>query len=139
MGINSSSFLLGIDIGTSSTKTCLFTDEGTLVAEDSQEYKTVYPKPAWAEENPNDWLNASLKTAKNVLKRSKINTGDIAGISISGLTPNCVPIDERGSPIRPAIIWIDRRSDQDHRTLGRYDHIVPSSSEERGQGTEHGS
>jgi len=111
MGINSSSFLLGVDIGTSSTKTCLFTDEGKLVGEDFQKYKTDYPKPAWAEENPDDWLNASVSTIKNVLKSSKINAGDIAGISISGLTPNCIPIDQNGVPIRPAIIWIDRRSD----------------------------
>ena len=113
MGINSSSLLLGVDIGTSSTKTCLFTDEGKLVAEDTQEYKTNYPKPAWAEENPDDWLNASIVTIKNVLKSSKIKAGDIAGISISGLTPNCVPIDQKGLPIRSAIIWIDRRSDSE--------------------------
>ncbi|NVM02517.1 MAG: xylulokinase [Candidatus Helarchaeota archaeon] len=111
MGLNSSSFLLGVDIGTSSTKTCLFTDEGRLIASETQEYPINYPKPAWAEENPDDWLNATIKGIKVVIKSSKINSSDIIGISISGLTPNCVPIDANASPIRPALIWIDRRSE----------------------------
>lgn len=109
MGLNSSSFLLGIDIGTSSTKACLYTDEGQLVADTLQEYSIHYPKPVWAEENPNDWLNAAFKCIEIVLK--KANSADIAGISISGLTPNCVPIDAEGAPVHPAILWIDRRSE----------------------------
>ena len=109
MGLNSSTFLLGVDIGTSSTKACLYSDEGKLVANASQDYSINYPKPTWAEENPTDWLNASINCIKVLLKKSK--GSDIAGISISGLTPNCVPIDKEGTPIRPAILWIDRRSE----------------------------
>lgn len=109
MGLNSSSLLLGIDVGTSSTKACLYTDEGLLVESAIQEYSINYVKPTWAEENPDDWLNAAIKCIEIILKKSKVT--DITGISISGLTPNCVPIDATGSSIRPAILWIDRRSE----------------------------
>ncbi|NVM53854.1 MAG: xylulokinase [Candidatus Helarchaeota archaeon] len=109
MGLGSSSFLMGIDIGTSSTKACLYSDEGQLVASATHEYTINYVKPTWAEENPNDWLNATFKCIDEILKKSKVT--EIIGISVSGLTPNCVPIDETGSSIRPAILWIDRRSE----------------------------
>ncbi len=109
MGLNSSSILLGIDVGTSSTKACLYSDEGKLLATATQDYAINYPKPTWAEENPNDWLSASINCIKILLRKSRVS--EVAGISISGLTPNCVPIDQNGSPIRPAILWIDRRSE----------------------------
>ncbi|HUX99183.1 MAG TPA: FGGY family carbohydrate kinase, partial [Candidatus Deferrimicrobium sp.] len=93
MGLGSSSFLLGIDIGTSSTKACLYTDEGQLIASATYEYNINYVKPTWAEENPTDWWNAALKCIHHLLKKSKVN--EIIGISVSGLTPNCVPIDDK--------------------------------------------
>ena len=68
MGLNSSTFLLGVDIGTSSTKACLYSDEGQLVASASQEYSINYPKPTWAEENPDDWLNASISCIQLILR-----------------------------------------------------------------------
>ncbi|MHA1649961.1 MAG: xylulokinase [Candidatus Helarchaeota archaeon] len=109
MGFNSSICLLGIDIGTSSTKASLYTDEGQLLASASAEYEIYYPKPTWAEENPDDWFNATINCIQAILRKTKVT--EIAGISISGLTPNCVPINTEGKVLHPAILWIDRRSE----------------------------
>ena len=51
-------YLLGIDIGTSGTKTVLFDKMGNVVASDTQEYPMYQPKVGWAEQDPDDWWRA---------------------------------------------------------------------------------
>ena len=41
-------YLLGIDIGTSACKVALFTADGTVAAQQSENYPTAYPRPGWA-------------------------------------------------------------------------------------------
>ena len=50
--------LLGIDIGTSACKAAVFTLDGQVAAQCSEEYEVFYPQPGWAEQNPDDWWNA---------------------------------------------------------------------------------
>ena len=47
--------LLGIDIGTSACKAAVFTLDGQVAAQCSEEYEVFYPQPGWAEQNPDDW------------------------------------------------------------------------------------
>ena len=56
------SYLIGIDIGTSGTKTVLYDLEGNAVAQAMQEYPMHPPQAGWAEENPEDWWNAAVTT-----------------------------------------------------------------------------
>jgi D-xylulose kinase len=101
---------LGSDVGTSSTKTTLYDLSGHALATAMMEYQVSYPKPLWAESNPDDWWNAVKTTIAEVVKASKIDPRDIEGVSVSGLAPECVPVDLGGRPLRPAILWLDRRS-----------------------------
>ena len=59
-------YLLGIDVGTSATKTVLFDEKGTVIASASQEYPLYQPENGWAEQKPEDWRDAVLKTIKEV-------------------------------------------------------------------------
>ncbi len=103
-------FFLGSDIGTSSTKTAIYDLDGHALASATVEYPISYPKPLWAEGNPDDWWHAVRTTIREALRSSKIDSTDIQGVSISGLAPECVPVDKEGKPLRPAILWMDRRS-----------------------------
>jgi sugar (pentulose or hexulose) kinase len=91
-------FFLGSDIGTSSTKTAIYDLDGHALATASVEYPIQYPRPLWAEGNPDDWWHAVKTTIRDVLRLSKIDSTDIQGISISGLAPECVPVDKKGKP-----------------------------------------
>lgn len=99
-------YLIGIDIGTSGTKTVLFDENGTNVRQKTVEYPMSQPKNGWAEQSPEDWWNAVLETLKYVSD----GVDNIAGIGFSGQMHGLVMLDENGEVIRPSIIWCDQRT-----------------------------
>ncbi|TRZ39513.1 hypothetical protein CEQ21_00635 [Niallia circulans] len=107
-------YLLGTDIGTSGTKTILMDTDGNLIAQDLQEYDVLTPKPLWAEQWPSVWLDAAKASIKNTVLKSGIPPENIRGIAVSGLYGGSgIPLDENMEPVRPCMIWMDRRAEQE--------------------------
>ena len=106
-------YLIGIDVGTSATKTVLFDEAGTVVASASQEYPLYQPKNGWAEQQPQDWRDAVLATVRTVVGQAAVLKEDIKGIGISGQMHGLVMLDEAGDVIRPSIIWCDQRTGEE--------------------------
>jgi xylulokinase len=102
--------LLGIDIGTSSTKSVLIDISGRLLAKSQREYPIDSPKPGWAEQQPETWWEAVKETVRAAVSQSRANPHRIAGIGLSGQMHGTVLLDRNRSLLRPAIIWADRRS-----------------------------
>lgn len=103
-------FLLGVDIGTSGTKTVLFDTLGNTIASDLYEYPLYQPENGWAEQDPQDWWKAVYTTINNVISKSGINASDIKGLGLSGQMHGAVLLDEKDEVLRKAIIWCDQRS-----------------------------
>ncbi len=110
-------FLLGIDIGTSGTKTVLFDENGNTVASSLSEYPLYQPEAGWAEQEPEDWWNAVCITIKAVLASSGISAGEIKGIGLSGQMHGAVLLDKENRILRKAIIWCDQRSSEECREI----------------------
>ncbi len=106
-------YLIGIDLGTSATKTVLFDDQCRVVASASEEYPLYQPKNGWAEQDPLDWWNAAARTSKQVIEESGIDPKAIAGIGISGQMHGLVMLDKDGNVLRRSIIWCDQRTDKE--------------------------
>lgn len=106
-------YLIGIDVGTSATKTVLFDETGNAVCSSSREYPLYQPENGWAEQRPEDWRNAVLETLKSVVEKSGVPAADIAGIGLSGQMHGLVMLDEAGEVIRPSIIWCDQRTGEE--------------------------
>lgn len=107
-------YLLGTDIGTSGTKTVLMNTEGKLIAQDLQEYDVLTPKPLWAEQWPDVWLDAAIASISNTIAQAGVPKEDVAGIAISGLYGGSgIPLDADMRPVRPCMIWMDRRADEE--------------------------
>ena len=103
-------YLLGIDIGTSSTKSEIFNLNGMSIAVSQLEYPLLSPTIGFAEEDPEiGWWNALRSTIKDALKLAKISPRDIAGVCISG-TNACVPVGKDGKALMNAIMQLDNRS-----------------------------
>ncbi|MCK6627015.1 MAG: xylulokinase [Anaerolineae bacterium] len=101
--------LLGIDIGTSSAKAVLFDPEtGQTVAAAGQEYPLHKPAPDRAEQNPEDWWQATIAIVRRATEQA--GRSDVAAISFSGQMHGTVLLDRAGVPLHPAIIWADQRS-----------------------------
>ncbi len=103
-------YLLGIDIGTSGTKTVLFDTEGGVAASKTIEYPMQQPQNGWAEQNPNDWWNAVCGGIRAVLEKSGADAKAIRGIGLSGQMHSLVMLDENNQVLRPAILWCDQRT-----------------------------
>jgi xylulokinase len=101
---------LGIDVGTSGTKTLAIREDGQIVASATAEYPLDSPKPGWSEQNPADWWQAAVRTVKQVLKAGKIKPADVAGIGLSGQMHGSVFLDRDHNVIRPALLWNDQRT-----------------------------
>ncbi|MGE5602250.1 MAG: xylulokinase [Nitrososphaerales archaeon] len=111
------SHLLGIDAGTTGLKAVLADADGTLLAQASREYATRFPQANWAEQDPEQWWAACCEVAPQVLATAGVSGKDIAAIGVSGQGVGVVPVDADGAVLRPAIIWMDRRSDEQCRAL----------------------
>lgn len=109
-------YLIGTDIGTSGTKSIIMDTQGHLIAQDLQEYDVLTPKPLWAEQWPQVWLEATKRSIANAVKKSKVDPSDIAGICISGLYGGSgIPLDKDMKPVRPCLIWMDRRATEEEQ------------------------
>lgn len=101
--------LLGIDLGTSSIKVILFDpDTAQTVAIANEEYRLSKPKPDWAEQNPDDWWQVTIRATRRALAAA--GRDDVAAIGFSGHMHGATLIDAAQRPVRPAIIWADQRS-----------------------------
>lgn len=103
-------YLIGIDLGTSGTKTVLFDETGKAVCSATAEYPMYQPQNGWAEQNPSDWWNACVSTLRQVVSDSGVNAADICGIGLSGQMHGLVMLDEAGEVLRNSIIWCDGRT-----------------------------
>ena len=115
-------YLIGIDVGTSATKTVLFDEEGRVTASASQEYPLYQPHNGWAEQRPEDWRDAVLSTLKQVVADAGVPADEIKGIGISGQMHGLVMLDEMGEVIRRSIIWCDQRTGREVEDML---HILP--------------
>lgn len=107
-------YLIGTDIGTSGTKTVLMDTNGKLIAQDTQEYDVLTPQPLWAEQWPDVWETAARDSIRNTVQKAKVKAQDIKGICISGLYGGSgIPLDADMKPIRPCLIWMDRRASKE--------------------------
>ena len=104
------SYLLGIDIGTSSTKTVLFNISGEVVASATDIYPLYQPKNGWAEQDADDWWNAVITSVREVMAKSKVNPKDVKGIGLSGQMHGLVMLGKENKPLGRSIIWCDQRT-----------------------------
>ncbi|MDY0020831.1 MAG: FGGY family carbohydrate kinase, partial [Anaerolineae bacterium] len=102
--------LMGIDLGTSSTKVVMIDPEGRVVACTAVEYAVETPHPDWAEQHPQTWVQAAVQAMRDVLAAARVPGSAIAGIGLAGQMHGMVCLDARGQVLRPAIIWADQRS-----------------------------
>lgn len=103
-------FLLGIDIGTTGAKALIIDAHGKVHASVLTEYPVSTPRPLWAEQNPDDWWRATIKSTRSALRESKVAASNIAGIGLTGQMHGLVLLDADGNVLRPCIMWNDQRT-----------------------------
>lgn len=114
-------YLVGIDIGTSGTKSVLFDIDGNVIASTTAEYPMAQPANGWAEQDPEDWWIGACASLREITPAA-VN-GEIVGIGLSGQMHSLVLLDKDNKVIRPAILWCDQRTSEEcadiERVIGR--------------------
>jgi sugar (pentulose or hexulose) kinase len=103
-------YLIGVDGGTESLRAGVVDLDGTPLAFASEAYPTRFPHPGWAEQWPHDWWRALGVAVRGAVAEAKVKREDIAAICVDTTCCSVVPLDARGQPLRPALIWMDVRS-----------------------------
>ncbi len=102
--------LLGIDIGTSGTKTLLIDEDGRPLATATSEYPLSTPRPGWAEQDPEHWWQATQATVRRVLQQAGLSGDQVRGVGLSGQMHGSVFLDAQDRVLRPALLWCDQRT-----------------------------
>jgi len=110
--------LLGVDLGTTSLKAVVYSPEGEVVSEKDVAYPTFFPRPMWAEQNPEDWWNAFRRAVRHVVAEARGKGFSIAAIALDSQREGVVPVSRSGRPLANCIIWMDRRSWEEARMIG---------------------
>ncbi len=104
------SHLLGIDIGTSGTKTLICDHKGKVLATAMAEHDLSSPRPGWSEQDPRQWWAATVKATKAVLKKAAIKGEQVTAVGLSGQMHGSVFLADDQTPLRPALLWNDQRT-----------------------------
>jgi FGGY-family pentulose kinase len=99
-----------VDVGTQSVRSCLFDLAGTVVASATRPLATTYPKPAWAEQDAEAWWRGAVETLQEIMQASRVNPKDVVGLSYDCTACTVVALTEDGTPLRPALLWMDERA-----------------------------
>jgi xylulokinase len=105
-------YLIAHDVGTGGSKAALTDLAGNIIASRFEPYETSYPRENWAEQDPDQWWKAITATTKEVLKEAKVKPEGVSGIVFATQMLGVLPVDRDGLPLRPAIIWLDGRAQE---------------------------
>ncbi len=111
-------YLLGIDVGTTGTKTLLFSSEGKLLGHAYEAYPMYTDRPGWSEQNADDWWNAVCKTVRSVCADPE-TAANVSAVCLSVQGGTLVPTDKDFHPLRRAIVWNDTRCGEEQEAFLR--------------------
>jgi xylulokinase len=99
---------LGIDLGTSQVKALLVGPDARVLGRASAPYEVTVPSPGQAETDPGEWWRATGIAVREA--SAGAGGADVAGLAVAGQMHGVVLADAAGVPLRPAIVWLDRRA-----------------------------
>lgn len=100
--------VIGLDLGTGGVRAIAVDLQGQPIAQTTRSYPLLTPQPGWTEQNPADWVAASLEALSDLTQ--KLNGHSAIALGLSGQMHGMVPLDADGKAIRPAILWNDQRT-----------------------------
>jgi xylulokinase len=109
-------FLLGLDLGISTVKAGLFTLEGKMAGLESHEY-LIIPEGDKVEVDPEHYWTPVVRSVRRLLAQWGGDPARIAGVSVSSHTETVIPMTQGGKPARPALVWMDNRSQSEAEEL----------------------
>ena len=103
--------LLAIDLGTEGARVGAFSGDGDPLGSVHRGYRTTYPRPGWAEQDPEEWWAAVVDATRTLLASPACTAaGDVVAVACATTASTVAVLDADGRPLRPAILWMDSRA-----------------------------
>lgn len=112
-----SSFLLGIDLGTTICKAGIYSQKGKLVSYTEIEYGLIEKSGGIVEQDASNWWEVATEVIKKSIKKSGINKNRIRALSVSSQGLSFVPVDEKINPLSRSINWLDTRAEKETKFI----------------------
>src|SRR4051812_7390672 len=126
-------YVIGIDSSTTATKAVVWDREGRAVAEGRAEFALALPRPGWHEQDAEDWWRSCAAAVRQAL--GSVDGSDVEAICVTHQRETFACVDDHGTPVRPAIVWMDVRatrevldvgSEEIHRLTGKPPDTTPA-------------
>src|SRR6266540_4629576 len=104
-------YVIGCDVGSQGTNAALYAADGVLLASAYEAYDVSFPHPGWAEQDPRLWTAALHATISRLVKQVPEGPSAVKGLSFGSQLDGMVVCDQKGQPLRAAMIWMDRRAE----------------------------
>ena len=111
------SLVIGIDVGTQSSKGVLVERGRGVVATASAPHRVSFPAPNWAEQDPHDWTNAVASVIGSLVAEAGLGASEITHVAVDAQVDGVVAVDAELRPLQEAIIWMDRRAVEQTKRL----------------------
>lgn len=103
-------YVIGCDVGSQSARAILLSLEGKVCGQAAREYAIDFPQPLWAEQPVERWTGALTAAVRQLTGEAGVRPAQVRGIGLASQVESVVPVDLAGRPLRPAILWMDRRA-----------------------------
>ena len=111
--------IMSIDVGSSSVRSLAFSLKGELLAVGKSEYKTIYEKEMFVEQNPFEWINALELSVKNMVHNMKTQFS-VKAIGLTGQSPTYLPLDSNLKPLSNAYTYQDNRAFEEAEQIKKF-------------------
>jgi xylulokinase len=102
--------LIGIDVGSQSVKGVLCSPEGKPLAAASHPCQMSHPASGWADQDPAQWRDGICAVVQQLLTRAAVAPSQVSHLGLACQVDGVVPVDRKLTPLRSAIIWLDKRA-----------------------------
>ncbi len=112
-------YLLTYDVSSTGCKAAIVAIDGYMQESAFENIPTYYPQPLWAEQNPEDWWQAIIRSTKRVMATADLEPDQIIGMAFCTTVTNVIVLDGEGNLLRPCIFWMDGRAGEEARYMMR--------------------
>ena len=104
-------YILAFDQGTSSSRSIVFGNDGTIVSVGQKEFPQIFPQSGWVEHDPIEIWQSQTDTAVEAIRKAGLKASDISAVGITNQRETTIVWERQtGKPIYNAIVWQDRRT-----------------------------
>src|SRR5207244_1352839 len=103
-------YIIGADVGSQSVKALIMDSDGVEIASADAPCTMSHPAAGWAEQDPTEWTRSLASAVRSARERAGIGAHEVEILGLASQVDGLVALDDDLRPLRPAIIWLDRRA-----------------------------